>query len=107
MWPVRTRGWFACNESRLSSPQQAAGYLVEVLHEEGNQSTRHVLAILVSRHLGGLSESSKRAREQRFIICGQEFVTHSKRQKTIHGLVFISRGVDICLGKYRGIECLP
>ncbi len=31
--------------------------------------------------LGGLSECNERARGQRSIICGQEFVTHSKRQR--------------------------
>ena len=61
-------------------------YLVEALHEEGNRNIKHLLATLVSRHLvlqhlGVLSERSERAREQRFIICGQNFVTHSKRRR--------------------------
>jgi len=52
--------------------------------EEGggkNKDHRHVLAILVSRHFGSLSESNKRARERHSVICGQEFVTHPKQQK--------------------------
>ena len=40
-----------------------------------------LLAILVSRHLGVLSECNERAREQASIISGQEFVTQSKWQR--------------------------
>jgi hypothetical protein len=47
-------------------------YLVEALHEEGNRNIKHLLATC---------EHSERAREQRFIICGQNLVNHSKRRR--------------------------
>ena len=46
-----------------------------------NKDQRHILAILVSRHLGVLSECNERARERHSIICDQEFVTYSKQQR--------------------------
>jgi hypothetical protein len=47
-----------------------------------------------------LSERSERAREQHFAICGQDFVTHSKRRRAIITVYPLSRST--CHGRRSG-----
>jgi hypothetical protein len=49
-----------------------------------------------------LSERSERAREQRFIICSQDFVTHSKRRRARKYQIKKSLGIDYPCSKTTG-----